>query len=279
VPTTTPPATPCAAPTAAATAAAAPPATIDEVLARLDVIIDRARRARDRAGFFAALYRAVTARVQEGIAAGRFEDGPRMERFDVLFARRYLDAEAAWRAGRPTSACWRVAFESSRRWPPLVLQHLLLGMNAHITFDLALSAADVAPGAQLPALERDFLEINHLLVELVDEMQERLAAVSPWLSILDRIGDRTDEALCGLALRRVRAHAWEAAGRLAACDGARRDEEIARLDALATALTIPILTPGPLARLVRVGVRLGESGDVPRIIDVLAGPRAPRRTA
>jgi hypothetical protein len=248
----------------------ASPASIDEVLARLDAIILRAKRARSRAGYFAALYRAVTARVQQGIRDGRFEDGPRMERFDVLFAVRYLDAEAAWRAGRAVHGCWRVAFETAERWPPLVLQHLLLGMNAHITFDLAISAAEVAPGAALPALEHDFLEINEVLVELIDEVQERLAAVSPWLGILDRIADRSDEALCGWALRRVRACAWEGAQRLACCSDDARAAEIARLDALATTLTLPILTPGPLARVVRLGVRLGESGDVPRIIDVLA---------
>ena len=266
------PATPLPAPSAAppARSPAAPPASIDEVLAQLDAVIARAKRARSRAGYFAALYRAVTARVQQGIRDGRFEDGPRMERFDVLFAVRYLDAEAAWRAGRPVHGCWRVAFETAGRWPPLVLQHLLLGMNAHITFDLAISAAEVAPGAALPALERDFLTINEVLVELIDEVQERLAAVSPWLGILDRVADRSDEAVCGWAMRRVRGCAWEGARRLASCGGAERDAEIARLDALATALALPILAPGPVARVVRLGVRLGESGDVPRIIDVLA---------
>lgn len=48
----------------------------------------------DRAGYFAVLYRKVTAKVKEGIAAGFFDDPGPMERLDVLFADRYLDAVA-----------------------------------------------------------------------------------------------------------------------------------------------------------------------------------------
>jgi hypothetical protein len=60
-----------------------PPQTIDEILTELDQIILRARNERDRLGFFATLYRNVTIKVKEGIAAGLFEDGPRMEKLDV----------------------------------------------------------------------------------------------------------------------------------------------------------------------------------------------------
>lgn len=69
-----------------------PPQTIDEVLTEPDQIIHRARNEPDRLGFFATLYRNVTIKVKEGIAAGLFEDGPRMEKLNVTFANRYLAA-------------------------------------------------------------------------------------------------------------------------------------------------------------------------------------------
>ena len=50
-----------------------PPQTIDEVLTELDQIIHRARNEQDRLGFFATLYRNVTIKIKEGIAAGLFE--------------------------------------------------------------------------------------------------------------------------------------------------------------------------------------------------------------
>ena len=74
--------------------------SIDEVIAQLGDLIDRSLRERSRLGFFAALYRKVTVKVKEGIAAGRFDDGRRMERLDVTFANRYLEAVARLRTGQ-----------------------------------------------------------------------------------------------------------------------------------------------------------------------------------
>ena len=70
------------------------PRTIDDVLADLDVILEKSLAAPSRLGYFAALYRKVTAKVKEGIESGFFDDGPRMEQLDVVFASRYLDALA-----------------------------------------------------------------------------------------------------------------------------------------------------------------------------------------
>ncbi len=83
--------------------------TIDEVLARLTEIVDWARTESSKLGYFAALYRKVTIQVKQGIAAGRFQDGPRMEQLDVIFARRYLDAFFASRQGQSVTQSWQVA--------------------------------------------------------------------------------------------------------------------------------------------------------------------------
>ena len=118
---------------------------IDQVIAQLGDVIDRSLRERSRLGFFAALYRKVTIKVKEGIAAGRFDDGPRMERLDVTFANRYLEALARFRNGQPPTPCWLLSFETAATWAPIILQHLLLGMNAHINFDLGIAAATTCP--------------------------------------------------------------------------------------------------------------------------------------
>jgi hypothetical protein len=133
-----------------------PAKSIDEVIARLDAIIEQAIADGDRLGLFAVLYRTVTVAVKDGIAAGRFEDGPRMERLDVVFANRYLDAFDRYRRGEPTTASWRAAFDAGSRSRVVIMQHLLLGMNAHINLDLGIAAAEVAPGALLDPMERDF---------------------------------------------------------------------------------------------------------------------------
>ena len=247
-----------------------PAATIQEVLDQLDAVVAEARREGSRIGYFAAMYRAVTADVQRGIAAGRFADGARMERLDVVFANRYLDALADWRAGRPTSRCWTRAFEAASRWPPVIVQHLLLGMNAHINLDLAIAAAETAPGADIHTLQGDFDEINRILVARIDDVQDRIAAVSPWMWLLDTIGERTDEALCGYCIARAREIAWENALRLAPLAPAARADEVRRSDLLVAALAIPLERPGPLARAALLCARVRETQDVGRVLDALA---------
>jgi len=62
--------------------------TIDDVLSALDAIVQQSYDRASRLGYFAALYRRVTCAVRDGITAGRFQNGPRMEKLDVVFASR-----------------------------------------------------------------------------------------------------------------------------------------------------------------------------------------------
>src|ERR1700675_963940 len=151
-----------------------PAATIDEVIHRLDDIVARSIRNRSRLGYFAALYRKVTAKVREGIAEGRFDDGPRMERLDVAFANRYLTALSQFEQGGRPGPCWLASFKAAAAWRPIILQQLLLGMNAHLNFDLGIAAAEIAPRDELPSLEHDFNEINTILAGLVAEVQAEI---------------------------------------------------------------------------------------------------------
>ena len=113
-------------------------ATIDDALARMDANLDRAIDQRDPRGYFTAVYRGVTQRVRDGVAAGEFEDNERMERFDVRFARYWLDAYAGWDRGDPIADSWSCSFEAARRGAT-VMQNLVLGINAHINLDLAVA--------------------------------------------------------------------------------------------------------------------------------------------
>ncbi len=248
--------------------------TIDDVLGRLDEVVEQSIEDRSRLGYFAALYREVTARVKEGIHSGRFEDGPRMERLDVLFAGRYLRALDTFRSGQAPTRSWQVAFRATSRWSPLVLQHLLLGMNAHIGLDLGIAAARTAPGAALPALKRDFDEITVLLSETVDTVQDRISTISPWMALLDRVGCRTDEEICTFCLDRSRRLAWEWAEHLAGPLAADRQEDAIRnLDAVVAELGEHILSPDAHLRPVFMVVRLREEPDVARVVRALRGPR------
>jgi hypothetical protein len=246
-----------------------PAQTIDEVIAQLDEVIARSRREQSRLGFFALLYRNVTVKVKEGIGAGVFEDGARMERLDVIFANRYLDAYEHYRRGAETSKCWLASFRAADSWFPIVLQHLLLGMNAHINLDLAVAAAETAPGDEIDGLKHDFDRINDILGVMIGDVQDRLARISYYMTIVDRFGGRTDEALMNFSINRARDASWRMAVRLARMTPAEREREIQEIDARVARLSWLIRYPGIGLRTANILVRLSEGRDLARIYDIL----------
>ena len=220
-------------------------------------------------GLFACLYRSVTVRVRDAIAAGQFEDGPRMERFDVVFANRYLDALAAYRRGDQPGRSWMAAFEGARSARLLIIQQLLLGMNAHINLDLGAAAAHSAPGAALPGLRRDFFEITRILGEMLEDVQSRISRVSPWMGVVDAIGCRNDEHVFFFALSRARDAAWAVAKRLAATPPERVPGELERVDRVTALLAGKSRNPGIHLLPPLLVVRAREPNDVAEVMAAL----------
>lgn len=250
----------------------APATTIDEVITQLDEIIARAMLERSRLGFFAVLYRTVTAAVKEGIAAGRFENGPRMERLDVVFANRYLEAYHVHRCGGIPMQSWQAAFAAGTSRRAVILQHLLLGMNAHINLDLAIAAADVCPGASIAGLEHDFNEINAVLAYLETGVQEEVCKLSPWIDRLNRIDPRVGRVVANFSIDKARACSWAVAQRLAYLEGPERDATITAIDAEIAMLARLIERPvGVVINMNLVLVRLRETWDPCKVMRGLGG--------
>jgi hypothetical protein len=248
-----------------------PTQNIDEVIARLTDIIDISRQETSRLGYFAALYRKVTVGVKQGAMNGRFEDAARMERLDVNFANRYLEAYDLHRKGETPTASWLVSFEAAGHRRPMVLQHLLLGINAHINLDLGIAAVETSPGGQLESLKHDFDLINNILADLAQPVQDMVGEVSPWIGFLEKIDPSADNAIINFSLDRARASAWDFALMLNSLGGNERiaavklrDQEIAALGRLVHN------PPGLLLNLGLLTIRSRESNDVARVIGALS---------
>jgi hypothetical protein len=248
-----------------------PPQTIDEVLQRLDQIIFACRRENSRLGFFATLYRNVTIKIKEGITAGVFEDGPRMERLDVAYANRYLAALDSFRQNQPLSSCWRVAFESAANYWPLIIQQLLVGTNAHINFDLGIAAAGVAPGPDLPSLRQDFDRINDILGSMILKVRTDVEALSPWIKFLDSLGPTAEDRIINFSLDKARASAWLVATMVNSTPPEKLGTKLSILDDGVAMLGSLIVSPrGWFIDLGLRAIRVRESNNVPLIIDVLS---------
>lgn len=242
--------------------------TIDEVLQQLDVIIDTARTENNAVGYFAYVYRRTTAAIKEAIRAGRFADNERMEVFDVSFANLYLEAYEQYHCEDPCSASWQLAFDAAKDQKAL-LQHVLLGMNAHINLDLGVAAGRMMAGKDLNELSADFRRVNDILQEITNELQERVAQASPVFTWLDRLGKDKDEHLLDFSMRAAREQAWVVAHQVwnAGEDSAR---VITRIDQNVARLGKRVNQPRTrMARWLWRGMALTEGRSIEKNIDRL----------
>lgn len=244
--------------------------SIDKVIKLLDEIISESEKNNNPLGYFAALYRNVTIKVKEGIQNIFFDDGPRMEKLDIVFALRYLDAYYSWQKNEPVTQSWKKAFELSTDYQPIVLQHLLIGMNAHINLDLGIAAAEVSKNKNINDLENDFNKINEILSSLVNEVQNDLAEMWPTLRKILQKTKKSDDFLVDFSMKLARDGAWKFALNLAGTPENNIGKRIEERDIKVAEKAGLITRPGFLASTVFKIIRIGERGNVKERIRQLA---------
>jgi hypothetical protein len=251
------------------------PRTIDEVIARLNELIDEALRAESRIGYFAGLYERVTTNVRRALVAGDvFQDNARMERLDVIFANRFIEAWDEFGAGRQPTASWRVAFEKLDDPGPLVVQHLMLGMNAHINLDLGVAAATAAPTpAELQSLKPDFRTINEILGRLLGVVELELGQICPRFSSAQRLtffAPHLEDKLFGFGMGAARDLAWLLAEQIVAAGERGRESVIAKRDAETAVVGKTLYPLHGFANRVARWIHASECADVRDNIQIIA---------
>lgn len=243
---------------------------ISEVTERLEQIVEWAKENESPLGYFAVVYLKMTLAVQEAIEAGEFENGSRMEQLDVRFAQRYFDALEAWLAGLPCSQSWQSAFEAARKDHYAAMQHILLGINAHINLDLGIAAAQTRSGDAIFGLRKDFDRINDIIAELTDRVQERLADIWLPFRLLDQLLRTEDEGWVHFSVRVGRAAAWKAATALAFARQIETENALVRkLDNAVNVFSLKIKEPGFGIELGLRLMRRSERGTVQEKIETL----------
>jgi len=244
--------------------------TIDDVILALDQIIAESEQNNLPAGYFAALYRNVTIRVKDGIASGYFDDGARMEKLDVVFAKRYIDAYFNFSNNKPITQSWQKAFDLFSQYRPIVLQHLLMGINAHINLDLGIAAAKISEGKNLADLENDFNRINEILSSLVHAVEDDLSAIWPALKLILKYTGKVDDFLVDFSMKLARDGAWKFANQFSTVPKAGQPQAISDRDRKVAAKTSLILEPGLIASTILWLIRITELGSVASKIKKLA---------
>ena len=240
---------------------------IEEVIEKLDNIVMECRSNSNRLGYFAILYRQVTIRVMEGIQLNEFDDGPRMEKLDVIFAKRFIDAYENHLSGKEKTLSWSKAFEAANHSKHLVLQHLLLGINAHINLDLGIAAVETSSSSDLNSIQNDFNKINQILSELVEGVKTNIGLVSPFFKTLIRFTNGKEEMLVNFSLKIARNGAWKFAQKYQmAID---KSACILQRDIGIALIASALINPGLKLRIWVWLIGIAEWKSVPEIMDQL----------
>lgn len=243
---------------------------IDDVLRILDGIIADCKAKRDPLGYFPALYRQVTLKVKQGIDTGFFADGPRMDRFDGLFASRYFTAYDAFRSGGQPTRSWQVAFDATQSGQLIILQDLLVGINAHINLDLGVVAGETFQGPALESFHGDFNKINDILFGLIAPVEAVIGHFSPLLGLLEKIGGQDAVKVLDFSMDAARDDAWLHAVLISMQPPATWPLTVQALDKKVAFLGRLVASPAGLVAKAVDLIRETESQDVPAIIDALS---------
>ncbi|MGO4596550.1 DUF5995 family protein [Terrabacter sp. 2RAF25] len=232
---------------------------IGDVVDRMTRLLDdlppqlAARRA------FLATYLRTTQAVAQAIDDASFEDPAWVEAWDVVFADLYLDAlEADLSAGRRAPRPWALAFAAPAELPPL--RQVLLGINAHINYDLpqallaVISDADFADPVLLDRRRRDHERIDGVLSGRVAAEEDVLSQQSARRT-LDRALRPLNRRASARFLREARNKVWHNAIELQRTrlegPGAYA-VRLAELELLSAARIADLLAPGQV--LLRLAV-------------------------
>jgi hypothetical protein len=190
----------------------------------------------DRRATFLSCYMMMTRNMLAAIDRREFEDSAWVAGLLTRFADYYFVALEAYEQ-EPASAppVWQLAHDATREHRPIALQELLLGINAHINYDLVFALVDVL-GPEWDALSPDRRDgrysdhccVNDVIGRTIDEVQDEvLERNSRLMAIIDDLLGPVDEALISHLISHWREAVWRnAVCLLEARDARDRDRVI-----------------------------------------------------
>ncbi|MGQ7946662.1 DUF5995 family protein [Flavobacterium sp. WC2509] len=236
--------------------------TINEVIQCLDEIIAASKIEQCAIGLFTTLYREVTIQIKNGIETGLFQNPERMEKLDVIFANRYLRAYYQFKAKEKCSECWGFSFTKGEEYWPIVVQHLLLGINAHVNLDLGIACAQVSTPESIFDLHSDYNKINEILSNLVEGVEECLVEIWPTLTYILKLSGKIDNFFIDFSMKTARDGAWKYATEFVLLPENEREASVQQRDIKITKIAKLVSNPGYFVSGIFRLIRLFERGNV-----------------
>ena len=127
---------------------------------------------------FAVMYRQVSRDVRTAAYADQYKVPAYVVHLDSVFATYYFHAIDEWRAGDRSAVpqVWRMAFSAAQGQQVSTLGDMLLGMNAHISRDLAFALANVGLKEPGGTAVPDVVAVNKAIVSSQPQMIAQIKA-------------------------------------------------------------------------------------------------------
>lgn len=134
---------------------------------------------------------------------------------------------------------WQLAHNATRNDKAIAIQTLLLGVNAHINYDLVFTLVDVLT-PEWSSLDEEKLNhryidhdrVNTIIAASIDAVQDEiLEPAMPIMEFIDEVFGGLDERLISHLIRNWRENVWNNATQLLSMDSeGNREEFIARVE-------------------------------------------------
>jgi hypothetical protein len=211
----------------------------------------------DRRAIFLSCYTMMTRNTLAAIQSGDFEDNAWVSRLLHRFAEYYFDALTAYQRQPGTAPdVWQVAFHASQLPGTHVIQNLILGINAHVNYDLVFALGDVLQpewGGLSPEQRdgryRDHCHVNEIIYQTVNSVQDQVVErYSRVMGLVDTLMGPVDEWLTSGLISDWRDEVWENAVQIIETSGeTERDALLAAIRQRAIQRAHTILGEGGLA--------------------------------
>jgi hypothetical protein len=207
----------------------------------------------DRRAIFASVYTLTTLRMAESIDAGDYTNTTWMRSYQTEFANHYRRALHDFSVGNRAAvpAPWLAAFDAAESGETLIIQDALLGMNAHISYDLAFAIEKVKISPNTTSRYLDHTRVNDVLGEVSDEIVSALGSLyGTSYAALDAALGPADELFLAVGMASARQNAWNNAVALTASTWWNRPVTVAwiRTGAMTTANLTLAATISPSLR-------------------------------
>jgi hypothetical protein len=201
--------------------------SVPALLNRMDYHIECWEKVNDNRQIFLRCYNMMSTNMYQAVNNGRFSDADWVNQLVVRFSEYYFEALDHYEQfSTHTPEVWKQVHDNTLLQKLHVLQNLLIGVNAHINYDLPLALYDclkkdwnTSDAVTKSSRKSDHQVVNIIIGETINAVQNNIIApLSPFMAVFDKLMGRMDEWLISRLISTWRGNVWEVTQKLLQAD-------------------------------------------------------------